>query len=230
MRLLSEKNKYTSYKTRKVLMEKTNWEISYDIHLEKYSQLDPEETTKRTGIEFDTEQSRFKLETLGHHLYAEWPNFKLTPKDKETCPKALYDFGMQVLVMRVLYLGVAAPASGNFKAYRELPWGDVYDANFNGRCIKRFAFGFGFKPEKFAEAAEKLSGKKIDGGDIAYEFSFLGGIASRFILWKPDEEFPPSAQILFSDNSVLMYNAEDLAAVGDVIISALKNPVSRDPL
>jgi len=71
-------------------------------------------------------------------------------------------------------------------------------------------------------AAEKLGGKRLDLGDIAYDFAFLGGVACRFILWKPDEEFPPSAQILFSDNSVLMYNAEDLAAVGDVIISALK--------
>jgi len=208
-------------------MEKTNWEISYDIHLVKYSQLDPAEATKRTNIEFDNEQSRFKLETLGHTLYAQWPDFKLIPKDEKTCPKALYDFEMQVLAMRVLYLGVAAPSSGNFKAYRELPWGDVYDTNFNGRCIKRFAFGFGFKPEKFAEAAETLCGKKLDLGDVAYEFPFLGGIACRFILWKPDEEFPPSAQILFSDNSVVMYNAEDLAAVGDVIISALKEMVQK---
>ena len=203
-------------------MEKTNWEISYEHHLKEYSKIVPTEATKRTNIEFEAEQKRFKLVTLGQTLYAEWPEFKLTPKDKDTCPKALYDFGMQVLVMRVLYLGVAAPTSGKFKAYRELPWGEVYDINFNGRCIKRFAFGFGFKPEKFESAAEKLSGNKIDTGDIAYEFPFLGDIKARFILWKPDEEFPPSAQILFSDNSVLMYNAEDLAAVGDVIISALK--------
>ena len=140
-------------------MEKTNWEKSFEIHLEKYSQLDPVEATKRTGIEFDEKTKRFKLETLGYTLYAEWPEFKLTPADKETCPKALYDFEMQVLVMRVLYLGVAAPTSGNFKAYRELPWGDVYDANFNGRCIKRFAFGFGFKPEKFKKPPNNSAAK-----------------------------------------------------------------------
>jgi len=129
---------------------------------------------------------------------------------------------MQVLVMRVLYLGVAAPSTGKFKAYRELPWGDVYDPNFNGRCIKRFAFGFGFKPEAFINAAEKLGGIRLELGDVSYDFKFLGDITCRFILWKPDEEFPPSAQILFSDNAPLMYNAEDLAAVGDVIIGALK--------
>jgi len=202
--------------------QKQNWDISFDMHLKKYKEIEPFEAAERTNLEFDPEQSRFMLHTLGHQLYAEWPEFKLIPVDNETCPKFLCEFQMQVLALRVLYLGIYAPLTGNFKAYRDLPWGGVYDANFNGRCIKRFAHSFGFKPDVFEKAAEKLGGKKLDLGDIAYEFPFLGGVACRFILWKPDEEFPPSAQILFSDNSVLMYNAEDLAAVGGVIISTLK--------
>ena len=203
-------------------MEKSNWEISFEYHLEEYRKVDPCEASTRTSIEFDSENSRFTLYTLGHKLYANWPEFKLIPDDPENCPKTLYAFQMQVLAMRVLYLGVSAPTSGNFKAYRELPWGDLYDINFNGRCIKRLAYGFGFKLEAFEKAAKQLDGKKLDLGDTSFDFPFLGDISCRFILWKPDEEFPPSAQILFSDNSPLMYNAEDLAAVGDVIISTLK--------
>jgi len=203
-------------------MKKQNWEISFDHHLQKYREIDPAEAVARTGLEFDVKQSHFTLNLLGHTLYAEWPEFKLVPADPESCPKTLYGFQMQVLAMRVLYLGVCAPSSGSFKAYRELPWGDVYDTNFNGRCIKRLAFGFGFKLDVFEKAAEELSGIKLDLGDVSFDFLFLGGVTSRFILWAPDEEFPPSAQILFSDNSPLMYNAEDLAAVGDVIIGALK--------
>ncbi|MCL2663683.1 MAG: DUF3786 domain-containing protein [Oscillospiraceae bacterium] len=204
--------------------KKKNWDISFEMHVEKYSEIDPVEAAKRTNIEFDSELSRFILNILGFKLYAEWPVFKLIPANdnNKTCPKALYDFEMQVLAMRVLYLGSHAPPTGIFKAYRELPWGTVYDDNFNGRCIKRFAFGFGFKPEVFAKSAEQLDGKKVDFGDVAYDFPFLGDVTVRLILWKPDDEFPPSAQILFSDNCVIMYNAEDLAAVGDVIISALK--------
>ena len=208
-------------------MEKQNWDISYDMHLSKYREIDPVEAATRTGFKFDSELSRFRLTTLGYELYAEWPEFKLTPADTESCPKALYDFQMQILTMLVLTAGAYTPQTGVFKAYRELPWGELYDTNFNGRCIKRFAFGFGFKPDAFKKAAEQISGKefKAEGtssGDIAYDFPFMGEITCRFILWKPDEEFPPSAQILFSDNCVLMYGAEDLAAVGDVIISALK--------
>jgi hypothetical protein len=203
-------------------MEKQNWDISMDMHIDKFRKIDPVDAAKRTNIEFDAKHSRFILFALGHQLYAEWPEFKLIPANSETCPKNLYGFQMQVLVLRVLYLGVHAPQTGNFKAYRDLPWGGLYDTNFSGRCIKRFAYGFGFKPDVFEKAAEKLGGKKLELGDVSYEFSLPADVACRFILWKPDDEFPPSAQILFSDNSVLMYDAEDLAAVGDVIISTLK--------
>jgi len=201
---------------------KDNWEISFEHHLKKYSEIDPAEASQRTNIKFDKEHSHFSFDVLGYRLYAGFPEFYLKTADLSPCPKCLTGFEMQILVMRVLTVGVYVPSNNSFKAYRELPWGELYDRNFNGRCIKRFAYGFGFKPDEFAKAAEALSGKKIDSGDLAYEFSFMGNIKCRFILWKPDEEFPPSAQILFSDNAVLMYNAEDLAVVGDVIISALK--------
>jgi len=203
-------------------MKKQNWEISYEHHLKKYSEIDPQQAAVRTNITFNTDLSHFILNNLGHTLYAKWPEFNLSPADPDNCPKTLYNVQAQVLVMRVLYLGVYTPTSGTFKAYRELPWGDVYDPNFNGRCIKRFAYSFGFKPEAYKKAAEQLSGTKVNQGDIAYDFKVSGDITCRFILWKPDEEFPPSAQILFSDNAPLMYNAEDLAAIGDIIISTLK--------
>ena len=202
--------------------KKKNWDISFEHHLKLYREIDPAEASARCGLPFDTELSRFTINSLNHTVYAEWPEFKLIPADVDKCPKALYKSDIQVLAMRVLYLGVSVPASGKFKAYREFPWGEVYDTNFNGRCIKRFAFGFGFKPGVFEKAAEALGGVRLNLGDAAYEFDFAGGIKCRFILWNPDDEFPPSAQILFSDNAQFMYNAEDLASVGDVIISALK--------
>ena len=44
----------------------------------------------------------------------------------------------------------------------------------------------------------------------------------QMILWEGDEEFPPSSQILFSDNFPVSFQAEDMAVMGDVIIGSLK--------
>ena len=46
--------------------------------------------------------------------------------------------------------------------------------------------------------------------------------ADLMILWEGDEEFPPSSQILFSDNFPVSFQAEDMAVMGDVIIGSLK--------
>ena len=40
-----------------------------------------------------------------------------------------------------------------------------------------------------------------------------------------DEEFPPSAQILFSDNFPVAYAEEDVAYIGDVVLDYMKNVV-----
>ena len=59
-------------------------------------------------------------------------------------------------------------------------------------------------------------------GDAGYELNLSTGIGVQFLLWAGDEEFPPSSQILFSDNFPLSFEAEDLAVVGDIAIGTLK--------
>jgi len=195
---------------------------AYGHYLPRYSELDPEEASRRTGLIFDSGKGRFTFDLLGQIIFAAWPEFELIPADHAGCPKTLYNFQTQILFIRYLLEGTYIPPTGGFKAYHELPWGELYNANFRGRCIKRFAYGFGYKPDSFKHAAAALGGKEHDQKDMAYDFTFIGGITCRLILWTPDDEFPPSAQFLFSDNTQFAFNAEDLAVVGDIIITALK--------
>ena len=196
--------------------------IPLEYYRARYCALDPEETARRTCIAYDSAAGLFTLGSLGHTIYARWPEFDLAPARPEDCPEILYGFAMQMLAIRFLLKGSYALSGGEYKAYCELPWGGLYDANFRGRCIKRLAFAFGGNPDKFEKAAVSLGGVKLELGDASYDLCFLGNVTCRLILWTPDDEFPPSAQILFSDNTPAAFNAEDLAAVGDVIIGALK--------
>lgn len=111
---------------------------------------------------------------------------------------------------------------GKFLTYREMPWGSVYNDNFTGRCIKRLAFAYGNSQEQFAGIMEALGARRIKGGDIAYELELLNGLLIHYLLWAGDDEFPPSSQILFSDNFSSAFTAEDMAVVGDVTINAMK--------
>lgn len=44
----------------------------------------------------------------------------------------------------------------------------------------------------------------------------------RLSIWEGDNEFPASAQILFSDNFSAAFTAEDIAVAGDITLNALK--------
>ena len=70
---------------------------------------------------------------------------------------------------------------------------------------------------------DNIGAAPISNGDAGYEFEFLNDLYLRFLLWEGDGEFPPSAQILFSDNFPLAFvQGEDMAVVGDVSIGVLK--------
>jgi hypothetical protein len=207
-------------------MENNKELVPLEHYKATYRLMEPEEAAGRCGIGFDRQKSAFAIRMLGFDLLASWPEFSLTPAS-ESCPAVFYGAASKILVIRYLTEGVYGVDSGNFLTYRELPWGEVYDRNFQGRCIKRLAFSFGSKLRDFEAAAQKLGGVRLKHGDSSYELTFFPWLKIRLILWAGDEEFPPTSQFLFSDNVSLAFTAEDLAVVGDLIIGALKELAAK---
>lgn len=202
----------------------TNQKLEHPLsqYIERYKQLDPQEVSARCGVAYDEKKQAFTVLVLSHPLKVSWPEFALTPIEPESCPKSLYTGEAQILIIRYLIKGRLAAYSGRFIAYREMPWAAVYDQNFQGRCIKRLAFTFGFRLEDFKRAAARLGGKPGPKGDVSADLPFLPDIIVRVAIWAGDDEFPPNSQILFSDNVSDAFSAEDAAVIGDVFISALK--------
>jgi len=198
-------------------MKNQQYDNPMRIYEARYRALDPAEASARSGCEFNAENRQFQLCLMGTPLSADWPEFML--HGAEGC---LTHAAVNLLVIRYLLEGADAPFGGRFLSYREMPWGDVYDANFQGRCIRRLAFAFGNRIDAFRRTAEALGAAAIGGADAAYELSFLDKHRVRLLLWHGDEEFPPAAQILFSDDTALAFSAEDMAALGDVIINRLQ--------
>ena len=128
----------------------------------------------------------------------------------------------KILTMRFLLSGAVSSGTGKYKTYREMPWGEVYLRQFDGRCIKRLAFSYGNRIEDFRAILSHIHGIPLEHGDAAYEVEIYPGYRIQMILWEGDEEFPPSSQILFSDNFPVSFQAEDMAVMGDVLIGSLK--------
>ena len=206
--------------------EKDNKErIPFEHYLNEYRKIDPKEAAERCGVEYDEERQQFHIRLMGYRYLVDFPEFAVHKEDEnEEGAFLLLDLvPAKIIVLRFLISAQVVKSSGKYLTYREVPWGEVYFRQFEGRCLMRLKFGFGFKLDKFAEGMEKLPGvKKLELGDVSYEFEFINGLHVRFILWSGDEEFPPSSHILFEDNFPYAYQAEDLAVVGDISITTLK--------
>ncbi|MCI8599487.1 MAG: DUF3786 domain-containing protein [Lachnospiraceae bacterium] len=205
--------------------EKDNKErVPLEHYLEEYRNIDPKEAALRCDVPYDEERQQFHIRLMGYHYLVDFPEFAVHKEEEgEEGVHLLLDLvPAKIIVLRFLISGQAVKSSGKYLTYREVPWGEVYFRQFEGRCLMRLKFSFGFKLEQFAKAMEKLGAEKISMGDVAYEFEFINGLHVRFILWAGDEEFPPSSQILFEDNFPYAYQAEDLAVVGDISITTLK--------
>ena len=195
----------------------------YEYYLKTYQEIDPKEISERTGFFYDEEKKVFTVVFMGSTYEISFPDYEISHKEDE---KGVYPLeeAMNAKIFMVRYLSEKAktPSSGKFLTYREVQWGEVYFRQFQGRCLMRLAFSYGNKLEAFKKVMTAMGAKPLEQGDCAFELEFMEGFFIRLILWEGDDEFPPSSQILFSDNFAVTFAAEDLAVAGDICINMMK--------
>ncbi len=192
-------------------------EVPFSHYEEKFKTLDPAEVTGRLPfVTFDG--TAFTMTLLGREYTIAWPVYALSAADGFQPP-----LPVQTFLLRCLLEAKNAAWAGAWKTFREMPWGEMYQKPYSGRVLSRAAYGFGFKVAKFAAACESLSAKKLTHGDAGYEFDFFGPYKMQILIWEGDDEFPPSAQVLYTDNFASGFAAEDRVVAGDILISHIKS-------
>ena len=89
--------------------------------------------------------------------------------------------------------------------------------------LTRAAFTFGTRLPKFKAVCEKMRALPLSHGDAGYQFDLIGGYRMQILVWEGDDEFPPNAQVLYSDNFAEGFAAEDRVVAGDILISTIKS-------
>jgi hypothetical protein len=180
-----------------------------------FASLDPVEIAERTRAPYDVERAEFTLTIMGEGYAIGWPDATFGDVDPYS----------RILMLRYLDEGRYIDPTGRYIAYNELPWGDVYVTNFNGRVIQRFLREFGrdlVTFQKIMEGTPGLNAGREEKCDVGYRFDFMNGLPMKILVWDGDDEFPSSAQILYDETVAFGYTAEDVAVAGDIFINRLK--------
>ncbi|CAB1262232.1 DUF3786 domain-containing protein [Clostridium sp. MT-14] len=191
--------------------------IPYDHYKTVFKNFNPEIMAKNTGCTFNKAAEEITVKLMGQDLIVRYPSGDIYSKNGSKFEA----YPPKTLILRYLIHGKGVEPSRKYITYREIEGGNVYYNNFYGRCILRLSRTFGKNVERFKEIFEKLGAEKVEMGDAAYKFQFLNNIYVIFAIWKDDEEFPASSQILFNSNVLFYFTAEDLAVVGDVAIGTM---------
>ena len=192
-------------------------EVPFAHYEAKFRCLDPASVTERLAdVKWDGKE--FTLRLLGRDFAIAHPDYAIRALDGGNLPA----LPAQTFLLRYLLESRTVAWKGQWKTFREMPWGEMYIKPYTGRVLTRAAYTFSFKLDAFRAAAEKMGAEKMQHGDAGYRFDLIGDYQMQILVWQGDDEFPPNAQILYSDNFVEGFAAEDRVVAGDILITMIK--------
>ena len=162
--------------------------------------------------------AEFYVNLLGREYAISHPGYGIRATDGGNIPP----LPTQTFLLRYLLEGKDVAWAGNWLTFREMPWGELYIKPYTGRVLTRAAFTLGTRLDAFRAAAEKMGAQPVNHGDAGYLFHLIGGYEMQILVWAGDEEFPPNAQVLYSDNFADGFAAEDRVVAGDILSSTIK--------
>lgn len=193
-------------------------EVPFAHYEEQFRLLDPRDALDRLkDISFSG--GEFTVKLLGREFAIAHPDYAIRALDGGAIPP----LPTQTFLLRYLLESRSVAWGGQWKTFREMPWGEMYIKPYTGRVLTRAAFTFGTRIGAFRAACEKMGAEPVPHGDAGFRFDFVGGYRMQILVWEGDDEFPPNAQVLYSDNFAEGFAAEDRVVAGDILISTIKS-------
>ena len=193
-------------------------EVPFAFYEENFHALNPADVAARlSDVRWDG--TEFTVRLLGRDFAIAHPDYAIRALDGGVVPP----LPTQTFLLRYLLESKDVAWGGEWKTFREMPWGEMYIKPYTGRVLTRAAFTFGTRVAAFRKAAEAMGALPLPNGDAGYQFDLIGGYRMRILVWEGDDEFPPNAQVLYSDNFADGFAAEDRVVAGDILISTIKS-------
>ena len=198
-------------------IENNKEEVPFAHYEALFGALNPQAVcTRLPDVAWDGEA--FTVRLLGREFAIAHPGYAIRALDGGAVPP----LPTQTFLLRYLLEGKNVAWNGQWKTFREMPWGEMYIQPYTGRVLTRAAFTFGTRVAAFCKASEKMGAVKLPHGDAGYQFELVPGYRMQILVWEGDDEFPPNAQVLYSDNFETGFAPEDRVVAGDILISTIK--------
>lgn len=203
------------------LPEQRNYEyahtLAYQIAATDLARVtDLERQCRNSGARYQKTGARqlITLNFLSQTLQLSLPDVSVTQVgSREPVP-----LKAKVLMLHYLIRAKGTPLTDRVITFKELPEGLVYFPTFAKRTIKPLVDFFGQEPQRMIEVAQLLGGNQADYGDAAVTINSLPRVPITLTIWRGDDEFSPSASVMFDANIPDYLPTEDIIILCETII------------
>ena len=200
------------------LTKQKNYSQSFNLASITIRGMVLEERAKKAGADYqragDEEKITLNFFSEPHHI--SFPQMEFYSPSKKTVSLVT-----RILLLHYLIQADGTPMTRNWVGYKDIPGGLLYASVFARRVTDPLARRFGRSAKWFREAGIQSGGETAGVGDASFILQAFPCVPVQYVLWEGDDEFPPSAQLLF-DASVDHYlTLEDIVVLGQITTGRL---------
>ncbi len=193
------------------------WELAVELTVAKLAESDLKDRCDKSGAVWDPHAGAVEIPLLDACFRIPRPEFtasNLTAGGEAPITE-------RILLLHYLERASGTPPSGEWIGFVEVPGAELYLGNFRARSVDRLVRSFTDREESLVERAALIGGLAADHGDVAVCLQALPRVPVMVTLWRGDDEFPPSGNLLF-DSTVSRYlSIEDMVVLAGMVAGRL---------
>jgi Domain of unknown function (DUF3786) len=200
------------------LSKQKSYQQAFDLACASLREKDLRERAEKAGVDYENGEEGEKIHILffSESYTIRFPEIEFSSPGKKTISLVV-----RALLLHYLLRADGSPFTGEWAAYKDLAGGLLYASVFARRVTEPLIKRFGRSAKLLQQVGDRLGGRSARIGDASFHLLAFPRIPLQYVLWEGDEEFPPSAQLLF-DSSVDHYlPLEDIVVLGQITTGRL---------
>lgn len=139
------------------------------------------------------------------------------------------DEHLAILILLYLTEAGGRPLEDRWVAFEQLSGGSGYLGSFRGRVVGPLLRTFGADPAAMLTAGAEMDGTPLAMGDAGVALAALPRVRIAFVLWRGDDEFAPSASVVFDASIEGYLDAEAATVLAELAVHRMIEVASARP-
>lgn len=187
------------------------WELAVDLTVEALSRADLADRCLKSGAALPDPGGPATLDFLGQTYTLRPPDFTVTLGGREV------HITERILLLHYLRNATGKAPTGRWIGFAEVPGGHLYLKNFQARSVDRLLRTFAGREEDLLPASGAVGAVPADLGEISFRVQALPMVPVALALWRGDDEFPASCNMLFDATVTDYLSIEDTVVLAGIV-------------